>query len=63
MIKSPIVSSPQLEDIRHLSGNDFKPVTVPALFHTDQANGLKTALDKLCERAEDLVQKGIISLL
>lgn len=58
MIKSPIVSSPQLEDIRHLSGNDFKPVTVPALFHTDQANGLKTALDKLCERAEDLVQKG-----
>lgn len=58
MIKSPILTSPELEDIRHLNGRDFKAVTVPALFHTDQENGLKKALDKLCQRAEDLVQKG-----
>lgn len=58
MIKSPILTSPELEDVRHLNGGDFKAVTVPALFHTDQEDGLKKALDKLCERAEDLVKKG-----
>lgn len=58
MIKSPILSSPELEDVRHLNGGDFRAVTIPALFHTDQEDGLKKALDKLCERAENLVRMG-----
>ncbi len=58
MIKSPILSSPELEDVRHLNGGDFRAVTIPALFHTDQENGLRDALDKLCERAENLVRMG-----
>ncbi len=58
MVKTPVISSPELEDIRHLNGSDFRAVTVPALFHTDQENGLESALNKLCERAEELVRKG-----
>ena len=58
MIKSPILSSPELEDIRHLNGGDFNAVTIPALFQTDHESGLETALDRLCKRAEELVLKG-----
>jgi len=63
MIKSPVLSSAELEDIRHLdrkglANAEFKAVTIPALFHSDQENGLKLALDKLCSRAEELVKNG-----
>lgn len=58
MVKSPILSSSEIEDIRHLNDKDFNPVTLPALFLVDQDNGLEKALNRLCERAETLVKNG-----
>lgn len=58
MIKSPVLSSPELEDIKHIENPHFKPVTLPILLEKDQESALEKALKRLCERAEDLVKSG-----
>lgn len=57
MIDSPILTTEVLEDIKHAT-DIFHTATLPALFDIDRAEGLKLALNQLCDRAEALVRNG-----
>ena len=57
-IDSPVLSSKDLEDIRHLNDNDFRAITLPITFEVDKENGLSEALSMLCKRASESVLEG-----
>jgi len=48
----PILSNVELEKLRRVSTGDLLAITLPALFRVNEgAEGLKRALDELCQRA------------
>jgi glutamate synthase (NADPH/NADH) large chain len=57
-LDNPILSNKRIEDIRHLSGDDFRTTTIPITFIIDQKRGLEKALEHLCRRAEESVLDG-----
>ncbi|MGE5626582.1 MAG: glutamate synthase-related protein [Solirubrobacterales bacterium] len=57
-LTQPVLSNSEIEDIKHLESDDFRPITIPMIFETDKENGLKEALDTLCKRAEESVISG-----
>ncbi|RQD70323.1 MAG: glutamate synthase large subunit [Tindallia sp. MSAO_Bac2] len=58
-IDSPVLLNHELEGLRHLYTDDFKTVTLPITFQTDGGpDRLRTALDNLCQRAEENILQG-----
>src|SRR5205085_10793058 len=56
-LKQPILSNHDLAKLRELNFSDIKSVTIPMLFNAGEgADGLKRALDKLCEEAAQAVK-------
>jgi glutamate synthase (NADPH/NADH) large chain len=59
MLEHPILKNSELESLRKINTEDFKAITIPAVFQADRENdGLKEALDYLCKRAEENVKLG-----
>src|ERR1700731_1501509 len=55
----PLLSNRELEKLRRVSNRDLLATTLPALFRArDAEEGLKRALDELCQRASLAVQAG-----
>jgi glutamate synthase domain-containing protein 2/glutamate synthase domain-containing protein 1/glutamate synthase domain-containing protein 3 len=58
-IKSPILTNAQLAQIKSMSNDRLKAVTIPMLYHVKHGgDGLRKALDQLCERASQTVADG-----
>ena len=58
-LKQPILSNTDLAKLRELSFNDIKSITLQMLFKAAEgAEGLKKALDTLCEAAHQAVKDG-----
>ena len=58
-LKQPILSNTDLAKLRELNFNDIKSITLPMLFNAAEgAEGLKKALDTLCEAAHQAVKDG-----
>lgn len=58
-IQSPILTDLEMSKIKVLNNNDFKAITIPITFKYDTGiDGFKAALEKICERASDAVNKG-----
>jgi glutamate synthase (NADPH/NADH) large chain len=62
-VRQPILTNEDLEKIREITddpNNHFKSITLDTVWAADQgANGLKPALDALCNAAEKAVRDGI----
>lgn len=60
----PVVTDDQLESIRAGDGEDVRAVTLPMVFKAaDQGDGLRAALDQLCEDASNAVASGATILI
>ena len=66
LIPSPVLDNSQMAQIKNLGASnnfhnsDFKAETVPMLFEVDAGEeGLKNALDALCEAVDKAVDKGV----
>ena len=58
-LKQPILSNSDIAKLRELTLADIKSITLPMLYKVgDGAEGLKSALDKLCADASDAVNNG-----
>lgn len=58
-LESPILSNEDLAKLRHIRRPGFKATTLPILFPAGQgAEGLRQALDSLCEAADRVITKG-----
>ncbi|WP_334073605.1 MULTISPECIES: glutamate synthase large subunit [Paenibacillus] len=58
-LESPILSNEEFAKLRHIRRPGFKAMTIPILFPADQgAEGLRKALDTLCEAADRVIAKG-----
>lgn len=58
-IKSPIITNTQFDILMNLRYKGFSVAVLPMLFKSEQgANGLKQAIDNLCESAEKAVDEG-----
>lgn len=57
-LSHPILSNTEIVDIKHLSEDDFKAITIPMTFEKDRENGLQEGLRYLCKRAEESVIEG-----
>ncbi|GJM81915.1 hypothetical protein HMSSN139_44110 [Paenibacillus sp. HMSSN-139] len=58
-LDSPILSNEDFAKIRHLHRPGFKAITIPILFPAAEgAEGLRKALDTLCEAADRVIAKG-----
>ncbi len=58
-LESPILSNEEFAKLRHIRRPGFKAMTIPILFPADQgAEGLRQALDLLCEAADRVIAKG-----
>jgi len=59
MLDGPILTNAELEQIRHVEREGFRPVTLPILFNASEgADGLGPALDKLCAAADAAIADG-----
>ena len=60
----PLLSNRELEKLRRVSNRDLLATTLPALFRAkDAEEGLKRALDELCQRASRAVKAGYSLLI
>src|SRR6202451_1244183 len=60
----PLLSNSELEKLRRVSNRDLLATTLPALFRAkDGEEGLKRALDELCQRASRAVKAGYSLLI
>lgn len=58
-LESPILSNEDLAKLRHIRRPGFKATTLPILFPAGQgAEGLRQALDSLCEAADRVITEG-----
>ena len=58
-LKQPILSNNDLAKLRELDFSDIKSVTIPMLFNAAEgAEGLKRALDRLCQDTQQAVKDG-----
>jgi glutamate synthase (NADPH/NADH) large chain len=57
-LSHPILSNKEIEDIKHLSEEDFRAITIPMTFEIDHENSLQEGLRYLCKRAEESVIEG-----
>lgn len=57
-LNQPILNNNEIENIKHLSDEDFRAITIPMIFETDRENGLQEGLRYLCKRAEESVIEG-----
>ncbi|RCX20532.1 glutamate synthase (ferredoxin) [Fontibacillus phaseoli] len=58
-LESPILSNEDFAKLRHIRRPGFKAMTIPILFPADQgAEGLRKAVDTLCEAADRVIAKG-----
>src|SRR6202790_1583064 len=58
-LEHPLLSNRELEKLRRVSNRDLLATTLPALFRAkDGEEGLKRALDELCQRASLAVKAG-----
>jgi glutamate synthase domain-containing protein 2/glutamate synthase domain-containing protein 3 len=58
-LSHPVLSNPELETIRGSEGRGIKAVTLPMLFKVaDAGDGLRGALNVLCEQAARAVEEG-----
>ena len=63
-LKSPVLTTPQLESIRQFDDPDFKSATLPMLYDVAGGEaGLKAALDALCAAADAAVADGCSILI
>lgn len=63
---APVVSNTNLNKLRNLKEENFKHIDIPILFDAKAKNpgkALEKALDELCEKAEEAVDKGINFLI
>ena len=59
LTESPLLSTAELEKIRHLASEPFASSTLPILFPVSMGEkGLEMALDRLCQSAERAVRGG-----
>jgi glutamate synthase domain-containing protein 2/glutamate synthase domain-containing protein 1/glutamate synthase domain-containing protein 3 len=60
----PILTSDEIDRIRHYSIEHFRAITLPLLYHADEGGKrLQYALDELCRRASDAVKSGYSILI
>ena len=58
-LKSPIISSQELEKIRHIDRGDIRSITLSILFDAQGGSGaLKASLDRLCAEASQAIEDG-----
>ncbi|AKG33520.1 glutamate synthase large subunit [Paenibacillus durus] len=58
-LETPILSNEDFAKIRHVRRTGFKSMTIPTLFPAELgAEGLRTALDRLNEAADRVIEKG-----
>ncbi|MFB3819265.1 MAG: glutamate synthase large subunit [Candidatus Methylomirabilales bacterium] len=58
-VKAPILSNEELAKLRHLHSKGFRSVTLPMLFPAAEgAAGLARALDELCQKAGQALERG-----
>ncbi|MDN4068587.1 glutamate synthase large subunit [Paenibacillus vini] len=58
-LESPILSNEDLAKLRHIRRSGFKATTLPILFPAGQGvEGLRQALDSLCEAADRVIAEG-----
>lgn len=58
-LDSPILSNEDFAKLRHVHRPGFKAITIPILFTASEgAEGLRKALDNLCEAADRVISKG-----
>ncbi|WP_410771745.1 glutamate synthase large subunit [Fontibacillus sp. BL9] len=58
-LESPILSNEDFAKLRHIRRPGFKAMTIPILFPADQgAEGLRKAVETLCEAADRVIAKG-----
>ena len=63
-VEHPVLTNIQLEQIKELHRDDFKTITLSILFEAKQGpQGMKTALDSLCQQAVEAVQTGHVLLI
>ena len=60
----PVITDEALEKLRAIDESGFRSVTLPCIFKVaDQGEGLRAALDSLCEQAEAAVRDGVNILI
>ncbi len=58
-VEHPVITNEQLEQIKALDQDGFRSITLPILFEvSDGPEGLATALQSLCQQAEEAVKNG-----
>jgi glutamate synthase (NADPH/NADH) large chain len=58
-ILSPIMDNDDLARLRYIDISHFKPVTIPMVFDaTEDGEGLRKAMDRLCELARKAIEDG-----
>jgi glutamate synthase (NADPH/NADH) large chain len=63
-LKSPILTNEELAQVKALDDGPLRAITLPILFHAGMGGeGLRAALDELCERAADAVEQGYTILV
>ncbi|MEI6072555.1 MAG: glutamate synthase large subunit [Verrucomicrobiae bacterium] len=59
MLDGPILNNAELEQIRHVEREGFRPLTLPILFPASEgADGLGPAMDRLCAAADVAIVNG-----
>jgi len=58
-VKTPILSNEEFAKLRHIRRPGFKSITIPIFFRAaDGAEGIREAIDTMCEAADRLISKG-----
>jgi glutamate synthase (ferredoxin) len=59
-LKTPILTNEEFAKLKHLNRPDFRSTTIPILFKVaDGERGLEVAMDALCARADDAIERGV----
>ncbi|MCX6936207.1 MAG: glutamate synthase large subunit, partial [Verrucomicrobia bacterium] len=59
MLDGPVIDNSELEQIRHVTRDGFRPATLPIIFPSSEgADGLGPAMDKLCAAADVAIVNG-----
>ena len=63
MLKEPILTDEQLEQIRRIDANGIRSTTLSILFDPRDAGSLEEAVDRVCEEAGEAVEEGYAILI
>ena len=63
LVKQPILSNEELENIRNIKKNNFKTKTSSLLFGIYGKNSFKKTLDKICQEAVSAIRDGFTSII